>query len=139
MRHRDRLSIYALVALISFGIGVLIGNEIGKARELAVKVTDVREGYSLLTWESSDHDLCFVLVPKNKFDSFIANWFVKWNHNCGAIRLMEELSTLPPGTYVEWNDDPPRFVYPRDEVVTRLSEYAHSRGIDWHVKPVIVD
>jgi hypothetical protein len=132
----NRFPIYALCALLSFGIGTWIGNEIGAGKEIPIQPSSVKEGFELLTWESASHDLCFALVPKTKMDSFASNWFAKWNHECGVARLMEELSTLPPGTYVEWTNRP-RFNFPRKVVADRLGEFAKSRGIDWRENPAV--
>lgn len=129
--------LHSIAVLFAAAISLTVGIYIGQATQVPIEPSEVKEGYSLLTWESRSHDLCFALIPKYKREKFARNWFSKWDGKCGVSRLMEELSTLPRGTYVEWNNWPPRFILPRQSVAERLGEFAKSKGIEWHENPML--
>jgi hypothetical protein len=134
---RKVLTSIAAACLLISGTCLWIGIQIGQASELAVHPSEAKEGYTLVTWEDRSHDLCFVFTPKTKTELFWSNWFNKYKGRCGTSHLIEELKTIPPGTYIEWNNRPPRFIFPRQKVAAYIGEFAKSRGLDWHENPAL--
>jgi hypothetical protein len=68
--------------------------------------------------------------------AFVHKWNSKWNARCGLSELEQALAALPRDTKVAWENWPPRFTYPSEDVTQQVMEFAKSRGIQLELLPV---
>jgi hypothetical protein len=130
---RKRLP-FVLIVIAAFVCGFLAGDY--NARPLATSYEPGEfKNYCLLTWNGRSDDLCFGLMQRYKRNEFIKGWFSKWRGKCGVSELKHELSTLPQNTYIEWNNWPPRFTYPQQNVADELVEFAKTKGLRLELNP----
>ena len=134
-----RIYIFAVpAALLVIGIAIAIAIYAGKASEMSIQPHRIKNsGYALLTWMSKSGDICYAIVPQHKKKKFLNNWFSKWNGLCGISQLEEDLSALPKGEYVEWNNAPPRFTYPKRKIAEDLEEFAKNKGVELNLNPTL--
>ena len=124
------------VILLVVGLAIAIGVYAGKASEMSVQPNRIQHsGYTLLTWLTKSGDVCYAIVPQYNKKKFTNNWFSKWNGVCGISQLKEDLSALPKGETVEWNNFPPKFTYPQRKVAEDLEEFAKSKGVELVLNP----
>lgn len=127
-----------LAVLIAVALAITAGVYAGKASEMSVQPQRIQHsGYALLTWMSKSGDICYAIVPQYNKKKFANNWFSKWNGVCGISQLKENLSALPKGETVEWNNFPPRFTYPQRKVAEDLEEFAKSKGVQLILNPAL--
>ena len=55
----------------------------------------------------------------------------------GLVTLKNQLSALPTGAYVEWNNSPGQFSYPDRKTAQELEEIAKSKGLEFHENPAV--
>jgi hypothetical protein len=127
--------LYVAVVLIALALGIGIGIYAGKATEMSIEPHRLKQGYSLLTWNVRSGELCFAIVPKYKETKFVENPFSKWGAKCGISQLEEELSVLPKGSAVEWNNFS-GYEYPREHIAESIVTFARSKGVNLYLNPV---
>jgi len=125
-----------VVVVLTFVVGFMVGENAAQPNEPPHPSYEF-EQYCLLTWKNHSGDLCFALMLEYKSDRFIHKWNSKWGAKCGIAKLEEALAALPKDTYVGWNNWPPKFDYPPDNIIDEVIEFAKSKGVRIEVDPAI--
>jgi hypothetical protein len=96
------------------------------------------ETYALFSWNAKPGDFCFAIMTQAEGDRFIHRWFPKRGAKCGISDLEAALVALPKGSYVLWEDWPPKgFDYPPDNVVAEVITFAQKNDIHLERSPAL--
>ena len=140
--HRGSMKGWRYVAIataliVAFLLGVGVGFHLAAPGQTSIPSEEFTQ-YSLFTWKSRSHGLCFALMLQYKSGNFIHGWTSKWGQKCGIDQLKQSLSTLPKDTYVYWNTWPPKNCdYPEKTVVRDVIASAASKGVHVELLPVL--
>ena len=95
------------------------------------------EQYCLLSWNTRSGDFCFRIMSCAERNQFIHSWFPKRNAKCGVSELKETLASLPKDSHVFWEDWPPKFDYPQENLIQKMIEFAKNKGVRLEQSPAV--
>jgi hypothetical protein len=133
---RTRFGVLVGRLLISLCLAVLCSS-CGPGRTENPSVSDAKR-YTLLTWNSAEAKVCFVLVNRSQRDNLLRRWNPKSSGKCGIAELKGALKSLPKGTEVLWEELPRSgFNYPSADIMDEVKKSTESEGIDVVYAPIL--